>query len=150
MQYIDVEVTPAISTAIHTAGDVVSPIQELTGIGGEGGELRTITIFDDADQKAALDIYLFKELPTGTYTANAVFALDAADKPRLIGVLQVVAGDYVVIAPEAMAVLPNVGFGYGASPGFSSLHAVVTTPGTPTYAAATDLRFRYHAEQGPD
>ncbi len=148
MQYIDVEVTPVISAAIHSAGDVVLPITELAGIGGEGGEIETITLFDDAAQDDALDIYIFKELPTGTYAANGVFALDAADKPRLIGIIQIIAGDYIAITPDSMAVLSDVGFHYGPTPNYGNLHIVASTPGTPTYAAVTDLRLRVAAKQG--
>ncbi len=142
---IDVEVTPTIATAIYTDLEVVGGIQKLTGLGGLGGVLHTLQIYDDSAQDAAFLIHLFKALPTGTYADSVALTLAAADKSKLIGHLEVTASLYKAIGGDSDMVLGNIGFSFGPTPGnVGALYAIAVLNGsTPTYATATALRFRY-------
>jgi len=148
-QTIDVDVTPTITAGAYTDLDIVGGLQTLTGLGGAGGVLHTVQVYDDAAVDAAFLIHIFREAPTGTYTDNALLTLDAADKDRLIGTIEVASGDYKAIGGDSNATLNNLGFSFGPTPGFDHLYAIAVLNGSaPTYAATSDLRFRYSVLPG--
>ncbi len=141
---IDVEVIPTIATDTYTNLEVVGGIQKLTGLGGMGGVLHTIQIYDDAAQDAAFLIHLFKALPTGTYADSVALTLDADDKGKLIGTIPFASSLYEAIGDDSNANLNNVGFSFGQTPEYGALYAIAVLNGsTPTYGTTTDLRFRY-------
>lgn len=53
------------------------------------GNIQCLHLVDKDDQKPALDIHIFNQLPTGTYTDNAALTINTADKANHVGVISV-------------------------------------------------------------
>lgn len=134
-------VTPTITAGAYTGGDVIGGLIEIEikGAGG-GGTLRRLVIADDADQKAAMTVYLFTAEPSAI-ADNAAFAPTIADLQKLVGVVPVAAGDYTTINSNAYGIVDDLGIDFFVTGGTLYAYAVLTS--NTTYAAATDLTFRF-------
>lgn len=135
-------IIPVADTSAYVSGDVIDGPQTLVGIGASHRLLTDIVIVDQDGEKAAIDFFFFNALPTGTYTDNAAFAVDSADYAKLIGVVSVVAGDYVDAGSDAIAQKTPINLEINPTAD-DNLYFIPVVRGTPTYAAATDLRFDF-------
>jgi hypothetical protein len=89
-----------------------------------------------------MELLIFNADPSAsTFTDNAAVSLNAADVPKIIRRIPIVAGDYATIDSKAFAeVIPN---GRVLTPATgTSLYACLVAVGTPTYAATTALTLR--------
>jgi hypothetical protein len=145
-------VTP--NAAAYTAGMNIGGILTIPGAirpGGQGGTISAqVDIVDSTGSDAAIDIFFFNALPSGTYTDHTNFTLATADQSSLVGVIfntsYSCAQDQPAthgicqssISANATALtsakLPPVG---------SSLWAVPIMRGTPTYGASQTLYFNF-------
>ncbi|MEW6303505.1 MAG: hypothetical protein AB1705_08550 [Verrucomicrobiota bacterium] len=134
---------PTISTSAYTAGDNIGgKITLSSAVRVSAGKVRldSITIVDQDNEKAALEIFLFDRDPTAaTLTDNAALAFSTNDI-HVIGRISVTAGDYVTLDSKAFATLSNLGIFLQANAG-TSLYAAVAVTGTPTYTGTDDLQF---------
>lgn len=143
--------TPTITAGAYSAGDVVGGVMEFARLLGDHrrGVLKTVTVIDLGDQKAALTLLLFNAEPAGVAADNAAFALSAADAAKLVGKVNVAADDYETVGGEAVAVLDvaDVVEGYAGANArdavsVGTVWGVLVTTGTPTYASTSDLTVR--------
>lgn len=147
MQHVLVKVTPVVSaSAAYTAADQVGGLQTLPGAvaaSGDGSILRQVSVVDQAKQKAALTILFFDSSPTIASADNA--ALDVSDSEmaaRCLGSVTIATTDYVDTASNSVAT-KQVTIPVKAR-GSSTIYAVASTSGTPTYGSTSDLVLRYH------
>lgn len=127
----------AVTAGAYSASDVVGgllriPISPVNA----GGTLRWLRLVDDANQKAAMSLYLFNDLPS-TIADNAAFAPSVADLEKMVAKIAIAAGDYETLNSNAIAILPTIIKTVPIEKG--ALWAYLVTSGTPTYAATTDL-----------
>lgn len=140
---------PVIDTNAYADGDVLGTgnpyeITEFPKYAGAVQILQSALVRDKANQKMGIDLLFFSEAPTGTYTNNAAFAIDAADKARYIGRLSVVAGDYTTLAAAfAEATIDGIGkaLAKASSETSESLWMIAAIRGAGTYAVG-DLSAR--------
>ena len=135
--------TPVITGGAYLAGDILGGDFSIPGALNNRGLFTHISIFDDAGIKAQIDFFIFDAPLTGTYTDNAAFAIDAADKVNCRGVISVLASDYADAGSDAMATtsdLPNLMLNRTSDGG---LYVVPVLPSAATYVATTDLRFEF-------
>lgn len=148
---VEASVTPTIDTAAYGAGDRVGSVMTFRDVSSsplEGGRVKGVKVYDAAVQKAALNLWLFKNSPTVASADNA--ALDISDANLVaadpIGFVAIAAADYVDTASNA------VGFKYLAEPGLpfvtgpgsgtdvvGIIYGLLETTGTPTYGSASAL-----------
>ena len=87
------------SGAAYIAADVVGGIISLLTVNSSTGRrvsLRSATIEEKGGAAPALKIYFFKATPAaGTYTDNAALVWGTGDAANQVGVLNVLAADYV-------------------------------------------------------
>lgn len=126
---------------VHVAGSDYSAADAIGGgiaferlVPGDGGSciIETVTVIDQADQGANLDIFLFDDQITFT-ADNAAFDPSDADMLKCIGVITVDtwnAADKSTIGTEK-----SVGLAVQVAPGKQALWAQLVTRGTPTYVA---------------
>ena len=140
-----ISVTPAIDTNAYTSGDAVGGKQTLTSAARvSGGKvlLNSVVVVDKGNQKKPLTILFFDSDPSAaTITNNAAFAF-STDITKVVGRVNVVAGDYETVDSKAVACVKAIGLEMKAS-GSANLYAAVVTTDTPTYTSASDLIFRY-------
>lgn len=141
--YARVQVTPAISTTIYAAGDVIGGLIDFDFTHPNGGGLITsIGIVDDDNENAAMSVYLFDAAPT-VILDNAVFAtaITVADLKKMIypnlTPIQIAAADYTTINGNSIASKVGLNRAFAGT----HVYAYFVPTGTPTYTAATDLTF---------
>jgi hypothetical protein len=133
----------AVTASGYSAGNAVGGKRTLTGaLTSVGtGILESIIVLDRADQKAALDIFIFDADPTAaTITDKAAFVF-STDDLKVIAHVSVAASDYVTVNSKAVAHETSLGIALKASG--TTLWAAVVTSGTPTFAATTDVQITF-------
>lgn len=141
--------TDITTTAVpYTAGDIIGGLIPLTpGSGLAGfGTINDIKIIDTNNQKSALTLLFFDNLPSGgTYTDNAPFAFGTGDYVKLCngGIVGVGASDYVTIGGIAIADVTcqaSIRWRQVADGSFPIIYMAIIAGGAPTYGAnATSL-----------
>ena len=141
-----IDVTPTIDTNIYASGDALGGLQTLTDAAREGtysGVIHSVVVTDLASQGADIDVIIFSANPSGTtFTNNATLDIADADLVKVICVIQV--------TNDATFADNGASYAHGNNCVFSmqgtlstTLYAAAVVRGTPTYASASDLRFRY-------
>lgn len=140
-------VSPAVvvTAGAYHANDNVGGKLTLAGaarVSGGGTTLTRVTVTDAANQKAQLEIVFFSASPAdSTFTDNAACVIHANDEAKVVGRLTIYASDYLTVGAKAVACLANIGL--AMIPATAALYAAILTPGTPTYAATSDLRVSF-------
>lgn len=82
------KVTPTVDTAAYAKDDVlVTGGIEITNANfaaGRSVRINDVTLVDESSNGDSIDILFLDAAPTGTYTQNTPFALDAADAPKVV------------------------------------------------------------------
>jgi len=140
-------VTPTITvdTAAYAAGDSIGGKITLTDamrVSGGTGVLSGITLIDRANQKPALEIFLFESDPSaGTITDQSAFVF-STDDTKVIAKVVVATTDWTTINSKAVADLANLNRVVAAS-GSKNLYAAIVATGTPDFVASTDFKARF-------
>lgn len=145
------DVTPVISLIAYTTGDQLGSIMELqAALAMEAGVgfLDSVCVIDLDNQKIAMDIMIFSELPTLVSVDNGLIDLSSANLLKCLGVVSVATGDYVTAkaSTNAVATIRNLKLhvkNTTAAPGSTSLWAVAVIRGTPLYTTVSSLKFRF-------
>lgn len=136
--------TIAVATTAYAAGNLIGSKLALPNCLGKGNYsawLEGLVVLDRGNQKAAIDLVLFNADPAATtFADNTAFAVNPADAGKVIGLVSVLAGDYVSIA-TTLAVATKKDFRMALKNTTSSptLYAALVCRGTPTYTATTNL-----------
>jgi len=124
-----------LSTDAYADTDVLAITHEIpnaVSVSGGTGVIQSIVIQDDDDQAGALDLVFFDANTSMGAAANATLAI--ADGDTILGIQEVVAGDYVDMINSQVAHFENVGIvirGTG-----TSLYMGAVSRDTKTYTAA--------------
>lgn len=139
--------TTAVSTTpAYTAGDAVGAKRTIAGAlrtSNGSGILESITILDRANQKAAMELFIFDSNPAAaTITDNAAFVF-STDDLKVLAHVTIAATDYITVNSKAVATIKGLGITLKGADASTSLYAALVAVGTPTYAATTDLQLIY-------
>jgi hypothetical protein len=139
-----VTVSPTVTAGAYHANDCIGgklTLANAARVAAGSGLVYTLTVQDLAAQNAILEVYIFNADPTnGTYTDNGAVDINDTDMAMCIGRIDVAAADYKSLADNSMAFPTSMrAIPFKLASG-TSLYAVVRTPGTPTYAATSDLK----------
>lgn len=142
------------STTAYTALDGIGGLFFFSGLFRSGystSHLRSLTILDRANQKAAGQLLLFSSNPSGSTLTNDIQpTIVAADVTKVVARIPIAAADYVTIDQAgtdfAVAEISNLGRVIKDAVGTSGLYAYLQTTGTPTYAVANGLALRLGVE----
>jgi hypothetical protein len=131
-----------VQAAAYATGELVGGKLTIPKAIPEGvtvGIIRTVVLVDQANQKIAKDLVIFRSNPSATtFTENGALDVADADALKIVGVIPIAATDYVSFADNAVAtVKPNLAV--HADDG-STLYACLVERGAPTYVATTDLQ----------
>jgi hypothetical protein len=137
-----------VTAASYSAGNVVGGLQTLSAalrtVNGTA-ILESLIIMDRAAQKAPMNVYIFSEAPAGTYTDHAALSWGTGDDLLVLAVIPVAATDYQnTDNSKSFAFKSGLGIALKGTGGSNdNLYAVAVTSGTPTYAASTDVQFKF-------
>jgi hypothetical protein len=138
------EVQPTITTSAYSANDIVGGLMTFNVSSPSNcGILNRIKITDADNEGAVFDLYIFNAAPTAIANGDAAQLL-IADLDKLVCKVEVAAADYKTVNSLKFAIKDEVSEGVNVSynadtSGNLYMYAVCT--GTPTYAAATNLKF---------
>lgn len=132
---IDLVLSLSTSPA-YSSGDVLAAAQELTNavrISGGTGVIQSIQVIDHDDQAQGLDIVISDSTIT-LGTENSPVSISDADADKILGIVSVVAGDYIDLVSSQLAnpeFQPIV-----VMPDTASLYISAISRGTGTYTAS--------------
>jgi hypothetical protein len=132
-----VDLTLSLDTSAYADGDVLAEAQELTNAvreSGGSGVLQSIVVVDQNDQGEALDVVIADSSIT-LGTENGAVSISDADAAKILGIVEVVASDYVDLVNSQLATKNGLGISVEAS-GSSSLYVGAISRGTGTYTAS--------------
>ncbi len=132
---------PSVTASAYSAGFAVGGKQTLSNAltSTLTGVLESLIVIDRANQKAAMDVFIFDADPTAATTTDHGAFVFSTDDLNVIARVSISPGDYVTVNSKAVASL--TGLGQALKAGTTTLYAVAVTSGTPTYAATTDVQF---------
>jgi hypothetical protein len=139
-----ITVTPVVSTSAYAAGDVLFAATELDfGNALVSGIIKHVSILDVADTAAqTITLYFAGETITLATAVNDALNISDGDAAKLIGTANVTTS--VDLANSRFGQNTDIGLPFSVNNG--SLWVGATTAGTPTFAAATDLKLRVTIE----
>lgn len=133
-----VPVTLTLETTALDAGDVAADTQVVTGALYTNGRgiLQSLTVIDQDDNKAVLDVWFLKANVT-MGTEDAAPSITDANALNILGCVPVVANDYKDLGGASVACFRNLNLLLEPATGTGDIYvAVVNGSGTPTYTAA--------------
>lgn len=134
----------AVTSALYSTGCVLgttSPIQtEVFRIGGDVNQLgsailQSVIIKDLSKQSLAVDVIIFDSNPTATtFTNNSVLDIADADIDKIVGIISILATDYVSFNDNSVAIKTGIGLPITTNLG-NNIWFCLVTRGSPTYVA---------------
>lgn len=133
------EITLTLDTGgAYASGDVLADTQEITTamrVNAGTGVLHSLIILDKDDQAQAMDVVFFKT-NVSLGTENSAVSISDADADEILGIVEVVAGDYVDLVNSQLVTVTDVGIVVVADSAATSLWVGVISRGTGTYTAS--------------
>jgi hypothetical protein len=143
-----IKVTPTITVGAYSAQDMVGGKMTLSNamrvIGGKG-YLYSLEVISTDKIAAALDFHLFSAM-AGAYADNDPESISAADSLNHLGLVRILATDYLTKANFAIAQPDPTTFKpilLKSGAASRDLFAIVVCTATPTYTHSTGLQFDF-------
>lgn len=130
-----VTVTPS---SAYVANNCVGGLIRFNNITGPqlSGVIQNVTVLCQSVQTTGYKLYLFNDNPSSTTIADkATPSLNAADLSKLLDVITLGSADSML--GKTINITNSIGRAF-VSPS-QTLYGILTTSGTPTYTAATDV-----------
>jgi len=144
---ITVDVVPTIDTAAYAAGDSVGGLITLANaarVAGGSGVIQSLTLADADSQNEPYQIIFLSANPSGsTVTDQSPVNIVEADLAKIIGVVNLYAGDYSSFSATSVGAVANIGIGYDLPSG-TSLFVILKPTSTPDYTQTDALKLGVH------
>ena len=142
--FVDVQLT--VDNDAYTSGDNVGGLKtfEVHSVGG-GGRITQISLFDDDDLKAVLNLHIYHEKPT-VFVDDEAFAPTFPDLKKELQKVEIAEADYVTQNGNAVAHKTDLTIDYKCVDGANLyFNLVCTTNLNPDTTSAYYLRVYYLA-----
>ncbi len=138
---VHLTITPTITAGLYTSGQVVGGKLSLSGaarVNGGSGLIQSALIGVKTALVVPYDILIFDTDPSNsTFTDNAALAVNVADLPSLVGVIQ--CNTLISLGtPQALQAL-NVALPFKLSAASTILYAVIVIRGAQTFASTSAI-----------
>jgi len=144
-----IDVTLSVDTSAYQDGDLLADAQEITNVFREvndTGVLQSLTLLDESDQGAAMDL-VFTNLATSWGTENAAVGPTDAVAGGILGVIEIATADYVDLANSQIAHKNNLSMTLKSVADSQSVYIAAIARGAGTYgASALKLRLGFFAD----
>jgi len=127
----------SLAAAAYHSNDVLSATQELADavrVDGGSGILQSIQVIDQDDQGQPIDIFIFSG-SAALGTENAAISISDADAAQILGIVRVVANDYIDCINSMNASINGLNIPVEVASG-TSLYVATATRGTPTHTGS--------------
>lgn len=139
--------TPTITAGAYSAKDAVGgklTFANAARVSGGKGVINSVTIVDDDDEKAGLELWLYNQDFTNT-ADNSPFDPSDADNENLIGVIPISTSDYFSANDNGVACARGVGLQFQLV-STTSMYGQLKCTATPTYSSTGDLTVKVAIE----
>lgn len=130
------EVIFTLDTSAYASGDVLAstqPIADAMRKAGGTGIIQTVTVLDKDDQGQPFDILFMRTNATLGAAENAALAIGDTQAAEVLGVVEILASDYVDLVNSQIATKANVGIVVKPTAATTSLWTAGVSKGTGTY-----------------
>ena len=139
-----IQVTPTISAAAYSSGDVYGGVIAIPGFFRStdlSAALHSLTVIDRSNHTgSAMTIHFFSATPASAVADNGAFAWGNGDGDLWIGFVDILASDYKTFGTRQL--VTKTGIGLDLKGAATTLYAYAVLNGTPTYAVG-DLTFGF-------
>lgn len=132
------EVTLSLAAATYTQHDVLAATQVLTACmrkDGGTGVIHSIHLLDQDDQGMALDL-VFLRTNVALGSEESAVSITDAHADEILGIVEILAGDYVDLINSQSVTKTNVGIVVDAAGGAGDLYIAAITRDTPTHTGS--------------
>ena len=140
--YVSASVTPTVSAAAYSAGNVVGSLLTFTEIERDtltGGLIQSVTATFASGVVPTLDVIFFSATPSNsTFTDKAALAVNALDLSLVIGVAHLTDPTLLGASSPSVVQAQNLGIVSGALTN-GTLYAVVVTRSAVTLGSTSDM-----------
>jgi len=148
------DASPTVDTNVYASGDLIGGKLTFSKVMANiesSGVLREVHVYDKAKQAVTLTLILFSSDPTGTtFTDQAAFDVADADLDKIVAIVPLSThlslNDNSVTYATGLAI-PVRSTDVTDRDTRRTLYGALMSGGTPTYAAATDVKVRLAIEQ---
>jgi len=136
---LSISQTPTITAGAYSAKDCVGGLLTFANAArksGGKGIINTVTIIDNDDEGAGLELWLFNADPT-VQADNAPMDFSDANMLKCVGVISISSANYYSLADNGATCLRGVGLQFQCA--VTSLFGQLKCIGTPTYTGTNDL-----------
>lgn len=133
-----IDVTLSLDTNIYASGEVLAATQEIANavrIDGGTGVIQSLIVLDQDDLGLALDI-VFLQSDVSIGSENATVSLSDANAVKVVGIVQIGAGDYVDLVGSQLVTKTNLSILAQADTSSTSLYVAAISRAAGTYTAA--------------
>jgi len=134
-----IDVTFSLDTSAYASGDVLADTQILAACmraDDETGVLHSLTLVDKDDQGVAMKVLIF-DANVSLGTENSAPSISDANAASIIGIIDIVAGDWVDLGGVRVCNLRNLGIVIQPATGTDDVYvALLNGTGTPTFTAS--------------
>jgi len=133
-----IDVTPVLDTSAFAVGDVMSDTFEIPGaVDIEAGTslLHSLMILDKDAQGGIFDLVIMRTNKS-LGTKNAAVSISDADATEILGVISIVAEDYVDLVGSKIVAKTLVGLSVEAGASSTSIYGSLVSRDTKTYTAS--------------
>jgi hypothetical protein len=132
-----IDLTLSLDTAAYASGEVLAATQEIPGaVAFSGGAvaLHSILVIDKDDQGQGFDLVFF-DSDVALGPENGALTITDLDATKILGIVPIVAGDFMDLGGSRVASLKGVGLVLRAANGSKSVWVAAISRGTGTYTA---------------
>jgi len=134
----NVAITLSLDTNIYASGDVLADTQAVTGAirsAGASAILQSLSLLDKDDQTAAGIDLVFLNANVSLGTENAAPNISDSNAAAILGIVSLVAGDFIDVGGAKVATKANIGLLVTPATG-TTIYVAAITRGSPTQTAA--------------
>jgi hypothetical protein len=138
-----IEIETVVDTSAYVSGDVLFPTTAIPLALDEAfgtGIIHSIILLDKNDQAGALDL-LFLRTDVSIGAANAAVNFSDTIADEIVGVVEIVAGDYVDLVNSQIVCKTNLGIGFQGDD-MQKLYVAAISRDTKTYSAANSITLK--------
>ena len=143
-----VQVAPVVTVAAYSVGYVLGGVQTITNamrISNGTGTLASLLVIDQGNKKPAIDILIFSQPPTGTYTDKTAFLLTVYDTTYLLRKISIATTDWETFVSgssannSAIVDVASIGKAIKATGGNANLYCIIVAQTAFTPVGSTDF-----------
>lgn len=146
-------ITHTTQAAAYSDGEVIGAPFAIPAPYENTGIIESVSLIKRSGAAVKLDLLLFTQLPTTTFTDNGALSLNTADESILFDIITFPSADWVLLNATEKAInvksfLEKVYYSTVEADNYKTLYGVLVARGSVTFATTTPLLARFTFVRG--